>query len=179
MFAVDLVMSRVLASGRPKKARTEDDINKDSEDDLKMEQSATSLASELAEKIEAIETDPDIPVRAKKSQGQKCMYTIRDDSVAWLLMSHDVYALLAGFLAKKDMREIEYEVVKNRLKNLAIDSKLTSGKWMLFPSTESVDAVWSKIAKAIIHEDGALRGKIYTAKVSTYQPGDGEVLWNT
>jgi hypothetical protein len=65
--------------------------------------------------------------------------------------------------------------VKNRLKNLAIDAKLTSGKWMFFPSTESVDGLWSKIAKAIINEDGALRGKAFNAKVSPFRPGDGEV----
>lgn len=73
------------------------------------------------------------------------------------------------------MRDIEHEIAKNRLKNLAIDSKLTSGKWMFFPSTETVDSLWTKIAKAIIQDDGPLRGKVYTAKVSTYQPGDGEV----
>lgn len=77
--------------------------------------------------------------------------------------------------AKKDMRELEYEVYQNRLKNLATDSKLTSGKWMFFPSTEHVDALWSKVAKAIMLEDGALRGKAFVAKVSPYQPGDGEV----
>lgn len=75
------------------------------------------------------------------------------------------------------MREIEYGVFQNRLKNLAIDSKLTSGKWMFFPSTESVDALWSKIAKAVIEKDGALRGKAFVAKVSSYQPGDGEVSY--
>lgn len=87
---------------------------------------------------------------------------------------------------KKDLREIEHEMVKNRLKNLAIDSRLVSGKWMFFPSTENVDALWTKIAKAIILEDGPLRGKVFIAKVSTYQPGDGEVgqfasaeIWNS
>lgn len=73
------------------------------------------------------------------------------------------------------MREIEYEITKNRLKNAAIDANLVSGKWMFFPLTETVDALWTKLAKAIVEKDGALRGKCFTAKVSPFKPGDGEV----
>lgn len=65
----------VRATGRPKKARTEDEIKKESEDDSKMEVAATQLACELAEKVAAIESNPDIPVRAKKSKGEKCRCT--------------------------------------------------------------------------------------------------------
>lgn len=39
---------------------------------MKMEVAASQLASELAEKVAAIESNPDIPVRAKKSKGEKC-----------------------------------------------------------------------------------------------------------
>lgn len=147
-----------------------------------MEVSAARLASELAEKIELIENDPAIPVRAKKSKGEKCMSTyVLLLQILANVSPHDHVekrlTRLRPFInaAKKDMRDIEHEIAKNRLKNLAIDSKLTSGKWMFFPSTETVDALWTKITKAIIQEGGPLRGKVYTAKVSTYQPGDGEV----
>ncbi|KAK9898384.1 hypothetical protein P389DRAFT_33108 [Cystobasidium minutum MCA 4210] len=137
----------VRATGRPTALRTEDDVNKESEEISNMQASAANLASELAEKVQSIDNDPNIPLRGNKKKDVK---------------------------GKKDLREIEHEMVKNRLKNLAIDSRLVSGKWMFFPSTENVDALWTKIAKAIILEDGPLRGKVFIAKVSTYQPGDGE-----
>lgn len=69
---------RVQASGRPKQAKTEDDLDKMSEDSSKLQSSATQLAAELAEKITAIESDPNIPVRGKKATAKapavKCRY---------------------------------------------------------------------------------------------------------
>jgi hypothetical protein len=64
--------NRVSAAGRSKKVRTEDNVTKDATEELDIETQALKLAEELAERIQAIESDPSIPVRAKKSKGEKC-----------------------------------------------------------------------------------------------------------
>ena len=70
------------------------------------------------------------------------------------------------FAAKKYFREKEYTATAAALKKLAVDEGHVTGKWLLYPTPEEVDAMWEKIAKAIIEPDGALRGKVFTAKVS-------------
>lgn len=75
------------------------------------------------------------------------------------------------------MRQTEYKATKNKLKDIAIESKLVSGKWMIFPSNEDVDALWFKIAKAIINKNAALNGKSFKAKVSTCKLEDDQVMF--
>lgn len=68
--------------------------------------------------------------------------------------------------AKKYFREKEYTATAAALKKLAVEQGHVTGKWLLYPMPEEVDEMWAKIAKAIIEPDGALRGKVFTAKVS-------------
>lgn len=62
------------AADRPETLRTEDDVDKkDSGDGAEISDIAAKIAYDLTQKIEAIESDPSIPVRAKKTKGEKCM----------------------------------------------------------------------------------------------------------
>ena len=88
------------------------------------------------------------------------------------IMAHRSAAdAVASSPAKKTRRDELYPVAAAALEKLAKDNGCTSGQWLFFPALANVDAVWEKIARSVIETDGALRGKVYTAKVATYQPG--------
>lgn len=58
--------------------------------------------------------------------------------------------------------------LETSLTTLAKSNNLTSGKWMLFPTPSSVDAIWSRVAKATL--DGSLG---IAAKVATDHHSSG------
>lgn len=91
-------------------------------------------------------------------------------SVSLLLAEHASNAETPSNTGKKVARDQAHKHAAERLKNLATDTKLTSGKWLFYIAVDNVDAVWEKIARAIVEEKGPLRGKVYSAKVSTWEP---------
>ncbi|GAA5895526.1 uncharacterized protein JCM6883_001535 [Sporobolomyces salmoneus] len=73
-----------------------------------------------------------------------------------------------GEKSQKALREEEFAIFGDKVKFLAQEYNVLSGKWMFFPSTEYVDSTWSKIVKALADADGVLAktGVIRTAKVA-------------
>ncbi|KAL1407365.1 hypothetical protein Q8F55_006787 [Vanrija albida] len=91
----------------------------------------------LVKKIKKIDSDGSIPVRASK-----------------------------GVKSKKVVRDEACDETTKALKNLSEESGWTTGKWMLFPSNENVDGVWSRIARSVA--SGALKDAgVDVAKVAT------------
>lgn len=70
---------------------------------------------------------------------------------------------------KKIAREQAHQQAATRLHNLAVDCKDTVGKWLFYITTDNIDPVWEKIARAIVEPEGVLRGKAISAKTSPYQ----------
>ncbi|KAL7007783.1 hypothetical protein EMMF5_002430 [Cystobasidiomycetes sp. EMM_F5] len=102
---------------------------------------AEKIAAEVAARVQEIEQDPDIPVRASKKNPTN----------------------------KKIAREQAHQQAATRLHNLAVDCKDTVGKWLFYITTDNIDPVWEKIARAIVEPEGVLRGKAISAKTSPYQ----------
>ncbi|BEJ16884.1 hypothetical protein CspHIS471_0602850 [Cutaneotrichosporon sp. HIS471] len=95
------------------------------------------VLDEVTKRVAAIEKDDKIPVRGKK-----------------------------GVLSKKQMRDEAQKKAADALREISLESGCTDGKWMSFPRTESVDAVWAKVARSVAY--GPLRDAGVTmAKVAT------------
>ncbi|BGP25805.1 translation Initiation factor eIF-4e-like domain protein [Rhodotorula toruloides] len=75
--------------------------------------------------------------------------------------------------SQKELREEEYVKFNEEVAKIAKECGIITGKWLFYPTPESVDILWSKIVKALAVEDGVLAqtGAVHTAKVST-TPGD-------
>ncbi|SCV73417.1 BQ2448_7343 [Microbotryum intermedium] len=75
-----------------------------------------------------------------------------------------------GAKSQKELREIEHAKFNDQVAALAKKSNLLTGKWLLYPTAENVDAIWAKLVNAIAKPDGALAktGSVHTAKVSTH-----------
>lgn len=67
---------------------------------------------------------------------------------------------------EKAILRIESDATLPRLRDLAFQTELTSGKWMINVPASEVDFVWCRIAKSVVEEGGCLRNKSYRVKVS-------------
>ncbi|KAK4688821.1 hypothetical protein P7C73_g1295, partial [Tremellales sp. Uapishka_1] len=123
---------------------------KDPEEDVNqgavLEEAERSLI-DLERRLDMIEKDGNIPIRAKK-----------------------------GVKGKKAMRDEAYDETTKKLKELSIRSKWTAGKWLLFPKHEDVDAVFATIgisvAKGPLREAGVMLTKVAPSPLSfDGQPG--------
>ncbi|GAA5927049.1 uncharacterized protein JCM15063_000443 [Sporobolomyces koalae] len=76
---------------------------------------------------------------------------------------------------KEGIREEEHDLFRDKVKTLAQKYNVLSGKWLFFPSAQSVDPTWGKIVRALADADGALAksGVVDTAKVAA-EAADGE-----
>ncbi|KAI5476842.1 translation Initiation factor eIF-4e-like domain protein [Pseudohyphozyma bogoriensis] len=72
-----------------------------------------------------------------------------------------------GQKSQKDCREEAYKKFKDGVEKLAKKCKIISGKWLLYPSPESVDGIWSTVVHSLCLADGALakHPAVMTAKV--------------
>ncbi|KAI9068924.1 hypothetical protein FKP32DRAFT_1663497 [Trametes sanguinea] len=105
---------------------------------------ASALLSETTERVEKIQNDPSIPIRANKKKGTK---------------------------SKKELREEAQHEATGKLKEISQKHGFVSGKWLIFAPPDRVDAVWSAIATSLV--SGPLSTTAaYAAKVATSPPND-------
>ncbi|WVQ82309.1 hypothetical protein IAT38_004437 [Cryptococcus sp. DSM 104549] len=105
---------------------------------------AQTVVSNLSTRLEDIEEDDSIPTRGKK-----------------------------GVKSKKAVRDEAHDEAKSKLKEISIKTKYTVGKWMFFPSRETVDSLWFNIAPSVA--DGPLKeAGVQGAKVSPTPSSVGE-----
>ncbi|SGZ13095.1 BQ5605_C028g10548 [Microbotryum silenes-dioicae] len=84
-----------------------------------------------------------------------------------------------GAKSQKELREIEHAKFNDQVAALAKKYNVLTGKWLLYPTADNVDAIWAKVVNAIAKPDGALAktGIVHTAKVSTHaEEGQGYVI---
>ncbi|KAG8955619.1 hypothetical protein FRC04_007610 [Tulasnella sp. 424] len=97
--------------------------------------------TETAEKVEAIQHDASIPVRANKKTGAK---------------------------SKKEVREEIQAEAKDALRAIAQKHRFTNGKWLCYGNTGNIDGIWAKLARSIaagpLSTSSARLGKVSTAK---------------
>ncbi|KAI0665655.1 translation initiation factor eIF 4e-like domain-containing protein [Trametes maxima] len=100
---------------------------------------ASTLLSEVTERVKQIQHDPAIPIRSNKKKGLK---------------------------SKKELREeVQYEATE-KLKDVSKKHGAVTGKWLVFAPPDRVDAVWHAIATSLI--SGPLSAtSAYLAKVAT------------
>ncbi|GAA5941975.1 hypothetical protein JCM3775_004304 [Rhodotorula graminis] len=79
-----------------------------------------------------------------------------------------------GLRSQKDLREEAHDKFKDDIKELAQKHNVLDGKWLLRPTPENVDFVWSKIVHAVADKDGPLAktGAVHCAKVATTPMGE-------
>lgn len=79
-----------------------------------------------------------------------------------------------GKQSQKEWREKAYIIFNEGVGALARSTNVLSGKWLLYPTVENIDAYWAKIVYAVGAKDGALakHSSCNTAKVAA-SPDDG------
>ncbi|BGP56494.1 hypothetical protein JCM8202v2_004115 [Rhodotorula sphaerocarpa] len=73
-----------------------------------------------------------------------------------------------GIQSQKQLREEAHERFNTEVKELAFKHNILTGKWLFYVGEEGIDAVWSKIFKAVALADGALikTGAVHCAKTA-------------
>ncbi|KAF9039426.1 hypothetical protein BDZ89DRAFT_1156892 [Hymenopellis radicata] len=100
---------------------------------------ATAVLDATTKKVEDIQNDASIPLRASKKNGTK---------------------------SKKEVREQVQTDAAEKLQEISIRRKYCNGKWLTFAGGDKVDIIWSSLAKSLIN--GPLSSTAaYCAKVST------------
>jgi len=105
------------------------------------------ILEEATEKVEAINSDANIPTRSNKKTGAR---------------------------SKKELREEEQAKAAGELKQLSQEKGFTVGKWLFFAQPDSVDGMWTKIAKSLgegdLAETSAWLAKVSTSKATDERP---------
>ncbi|KAI0767028.1 hypothetical protein C8Q74DRAFT_1277627 [Fomes fomentarius] len=105
---------------------------------------ATDYLSEVTERVQKIQTDDSIPIRANKKKGLK---------------------------SKKELREEVQQEATGKLKQIAVKHGYVSGKWLVFAPPDKVDFIWSSIANSLV--SGPLSStSAFLAKVATSPQND-------
>ncbi|TFK88454.1 hypothetical protein K466DRAFT_645447 [Polyporus arcularius HHB13444] len=84
---------------------------------------ATKYLAEVTERVQKIQTDDSIPVRANKKKGLK---------------------------SKKELREEVQHEATGKLKEISVKHGYVSGKWLIFASPDKVDMIWNSIANSLV-----------------------------
>ncbi|KZT51985.1 hypothetical protein CALCODRAFT_459752 [Calocera cornea HHB12733] len=107
-------------------------------------QEGATILEEATDKVAAINNDDNIPTRSNKKTGAR---------------------------SKKELREEVQAKVTADLKKLSQEKGMTTGKWLFFAQPESIDGMWTRIAKSLVEGDLA-RTPAWLAKVSTSKATD-------
>ncbi|KAF9243136.1 hypothetical protein BU15DRAFT_86541 [Melanogaster broomeanus] len=100
---------------------------------------AEALLKEVTDKVEQIKNDDSIPVRSSKKTGAR---------------------------SKKEVREQVQAEATEKLKDISKKHGYTDGKWLIFASSERVNAIWASIASSLV--SGALSStSAFCTKVAT------------
>ncbi|KAK4055047.1 hypothetical protein OIO90_003388 [Microbotryomycetes sp. JL221] len=129
-----------------------------------------------AELVEAMTTEcarikAEAPVRANKAKGTKSQ---KEREQTKLLVVMDP-GLNADDGSLSVVREAEHAKFNEAIKALAQKHDKLTGKWLLYPTVDSVDGTWAKVVRAIAGQDGVLAQTeaCHVAKVSTVVQGEG------
>ncbi|KAH9856015.1 hypothetical protein C2E23DRAFT_751103 [Lenzites betulinus] len=105
---------------------------------------ATTLLSQVTERVQEIQDDAAIPIRSNKKKGLK---------------------------SKKELREEVQHEATEKLKEISQKHGCVSGKWLIFAPPDKVDFVWNHIANSLV--SGPLAStSAYSAKVATSPQSD-------
>lgn len=100
---------------------------------------AEELLKEMTKRVEDIQHNDAIPVRANKKKGIK---------------------------SKKEMREEVQREAAEKLKDISTKHGFVSGKWLMFAPADKVDVIWNSIATSLV--EGPLSAtSAHLAKVAT------------
>ncbi|GJE91398.1 hypothetical protein PsYK624_075480 [Phanerochaete sordida] len=111
---------------------------KDGDADAAAEEAA-ELLKEVTKRVEDIQNDASIPVRANKKKGIK---------------------------SKKELREEVQREAAEKLKDVSIKHGFVSGKWLVFAPADKVDVIWNSIATSLI-EGPLAETSVHLTKVAT------------
>ncbi|KAI0343727.1 hypothetical protein BDW22DRAFT_1476959 [Trametopsis cervina] len=111
---------------------------------------AAALLNEVTKKVESIQNDDSIPVRANKKKGLKSKKELREQARPFNLM-HISY--------------VQTEA-SEKLKDISVRHGYVIGKWLIFAPPDKVDLIWSALATSLIEGPLAQTDSII-AKVST------------
>ncbi|GAA6064080.1 hypothetical protein JCM10212_002722 [Sporobolomyces blumeae] len=80
-----------------------------------------------------------------------------------------------GVKSQKQLRAEAHARFNDDVKRLAQEHGVLTGKWLFFPGPDTVDAIWSKIVRALADRDGALAktGVVTAAKVAPIPSEEG------
>ncbi|EKM53423.1 uncharacterized protein PHACADRAFT_259801 [Phanerochaete carnosa HHB-10118-sp] len=93
----------------------------------------------MTKRVEAIQNDDSIPLRANKKKGTK---------------------------SKKELREEVQQEAAEKLKDISVKHGFVSGKWLMFAPADRVDVIWNSAATSLI--EGPLAAtSAYLTKVAT------------
>ncbi|KAK4050648.1 hypothetical protein OIV83_003374 [Microbotryomycetes sp. JL201] len=124
------------------------------------------LVKRLTDECERIKIEA--PIRANKAKGlrsqKECKYENEPSLSEMLILSPTL-----------TVREEEHAKFNSAVRELAQKHNLVSGKWLLYPTDETVDGTWAKVVRALAAQDGALAqtGSCHVAKVSTTPTKEG------
>ncbi|KAI0753070.1 hypothetical protein C8Q80DRAFT_1149794 [Daedaleopsis nitida] len=105
---------------------------------------ATKYLADVSERVQKIQTDDSIPVRANKKKGLK---------------------------SKKELREEVQNEATGKLKDISVKQGYVSGKWLVFSPPDKVDMIWGSVANSLV--SGPLSStSAYLAKVATSPQND-------
>ncbi|KAM5542934.1 hypothetical protein V8D89_003318 [Ganoderma adspersum] len=111
--------------------------------DAAVKEAAEYLAG-VTERVEEIQNDDSIPVRANKKKGLR---------------------------SKKELREEVQAEATQKLKDISVKHRYVSGKWLIFAPPDKVDMIWSSVANSIV--SGPLSTtSVFLAKVATSPQND-------
>ncbi|PIL33417.1 hypothetical protein GSI_04039 [Ganoderma sinense ZZ0214-1] len=111
--------------------------------DAAVKEAAECLAA-VTERVEEIQNDDSIPVRANKKKGLR---------------------------SKKELREEVQTEATQKLKDIAVKHGYVSGKWLIFAPPDKVDMIWSSLANSLV--SGPLSStSAFLAKVATSPQDD-------
>lgn len=100
---------------------------------------AQDVVDDTVTRVEEIQNDSDIPLRANKKKGTR---------------------------SKKEVREETQTAATNKLKEISVKYKYGTGKWLMFAPGDKVDTIWTNLAKSLISGPLSLTNA-FSAKVST------------
>ncbi|TBU31178.1 hypothetical protein BD311DRAFT_689751 [Dichomitus squalens] len=105
---------------------------------------AADYLTEVTDRVQKIQNDDSIPVRANKKKGLK---------------------------SKKELREEVQNEATQKLKEIAVKHGYVSGKWLIFAPPEKVDMIWISLANSLV--SGPLSStSAFLAKVATSPQND-------